>query len=258
MAFPNALMVEQPDSPIVREDGAYLRVTRRYKVSGRFTRTQLQQNEYIPTYGYVDPETGAEYRSYDYSSEVGYPLLEVEFEARLPIDSEYDEHIYTFERSIESHPSFLMKWRYELYSDDVTLAVPAWWNTATDKSDTEESTSWAWSKTGTPSGFDWLMKKAIKPGVTSYLEKSATVTKRKVYTDANDAFVAWGSASGSLLTPAVTPGGLSRDQQNWLIRDVRTTEDRKSWAMTVEFLYSLGDGWDTDIYSNSAITADDP
>lgn len=255
MAFPNALMVEQPDSPKMVEDEDYLRVTRSYKVSGRFTRTQLEQGEYIPTDGYKDPETGAEYKSWDYGPEVAYPVLRVEFERRLEPKAEYDQHVYTYERPIETHPDFEMRWRYELYGNDVELDVPAFWATATDKSDTEESTIWAWSKTGAPTGFEVLFKEVTKAGVTSYLDQTATITKRKVYTTQNNTFLAWGDATGTLLAPAVVIG-LLPGKANWLIRDVRIVEDAGSWAMTVEWLYSFA-VWDDDIYEDSAIGEDD-
>jgi hypothetical protein len=258
MAFPNALMVEQSDSPMITEDEDYSKVTRRYKVSGRFTRTQLEQQEYIPAPGYVDPETGAEYKTWSYASEVAYPLLQVEFERRLEPKAEYDQHTYTFELPIEQHPEFVMKWRYELYASDNTTAVPGWAATASDDSDTVGSEIWRWSKTGAPSGFTNLRQaqQTDKVGVTSYLELVAAITKRKVYTKQNGTFLAWGDTTGQLLAPAVVIGLLS-GRQNWLVRDVRIVEDQGSWAMTVEFLYRLGNGWDSDIYEDSAIAEDD-
>jgi hypothetical protein len=242
-------------------------VTRRYKVNARLTQTQLEQGEYIPSDGYVDPETGAEYVGYEYDSEVGYPLLSVTFEARLEPKAEYDQHTYTYERDIEQHPSFRMNWRYELYSSDADEEeIPAWWNTATTKEDALSSEIWAWSKTGAPSGYPYLKAAVygapfpagvnVKTGITSYLELAATITKRKVYTKQNDTFRAWGDTTGQLLAPAVVIG-LLPNRNNWLIRDVRIIEDKGSWAMTVEFLYAAGDGWDDDIYEDSAITTDD-
>ena len=258
MAFPNALMQEQPDSPDIHEDEDYLKVTRTYVVGGRFTYAQLKQGEYIPSDGYIDPETGAEFKTFEYDSEVAYPLLKVEFEKRLTPKAEYDQHTYTYERPIEQHPDFIMKWRYELYASDTTTAIPAWAATATDKSDTVGSEIWRWSKAGAPAGFTNLRQaqQTDKVGITSYLELAATITKRKVYTTQNATFLAWGDTTGQLLAPAVVIG-LLPGRQNWLIRDVRIVEDDGSWAMTVEFLYFPGNGWDDDIYEDSAINEDD-
>jgi len=64
MAFPNELMQEQADSPMIKESWDYIDVERRYQVSGRFTRAQLVAGEYVPSTGYRDPETDAAYVDY--------------------------------------------------------------------------------------------------------------------------------------------------------------------------------------------------
>jgi hypothetical protein len=253
MAFPNELMQEQPDSPRIREDDAYLRVERRYKVKGRFTLTSLEQGEYLPSEGYVDPETGAVFVNYDYDSEVAYPVVVIQFEKRLEPDALYNDHEFTFERPIEQFADFLMKWTYDLYCVDDTTAVPAWAATAQDKSDTEDQKVWAWSKRGAPSGYPYLRQSKTKSGVTSYLVIGARIQKRKVYTNKADA-IRWSDQVGFLCEPAERYN-LGQGYEKWLIRDYRIVQDRNGWATTVEFLYSE-EGWDTDIYSQAGVTDD--
>lgn len=271
MAFPSALLTEQPDSPDIVEDREYRKVTRIYKANARLTQTQLEQGEYVPTDGYIDPETGAEYKRHSYSSEVGYPVLNVEFEKRLSYEAEYDQHTHTYERTIEQHPSFKQNWHYELFASDTTTAVPAWWATATDKSDTLKNDTFAWSKTGSPQGYPYLVKEVSlgtgnilpKKGISHYLAQTSIVTKRKVYTVDGAVLQRWPQLVGQLMEPYRTYGLLgsgTEQDKYWLIRDVRIVEDQGSFACTVEFMFApdakLGKGWDTDIYSISGFEDD--
>lgn len=261
MAFPNALMIEQPDSPRINETWDYITVERRYQVTGRFTREALKQGEYIPSIGYKDPETDAVYVDYDYESEVGYPILVVRFKKRINEKRSYDMNTYTFNRPIEQHPDFKMYWRYELYASDTTTSLPGWEKSATDKSQTEGQEVWAWSKTGPTAKQPHLRQevKADKQGVDSYLVPSAIITKRKVYTsdDSGNGASRWTTEVGKLVEPKKAYG-LILEQANWLIRSYRIVDDLYEFATTLELLYSPDPtGWDSEIYSNSSVEDDD-
>lgn len=260
MAFPNELMVEQADSPAIKESWDYIDVERRYKVSGRFTHTQLKANEYIPSTGYKDPETDAVYTDYTYDSEVAYPVLVVRFKKRINEKLSYDINTYTFNRPIEQHPEFLMYWRYELYGADTTTALPSWSETAVDKSQAEASELWAWSRTGSsPSSKYPNLRQSVledKVGIDSYLVQGAVLTKKKVYTsvDSTNGAARWTTEVGKLSSPNVAYG-LSPSQSKWLIRSYRIVDDLYEFATTLEWLYSEDD-WDSDIYENSSVSDD--
>ena len=263
MAFPNELMQEQPESPRITDDGSYLRVERRYKVIGRFTQTQLEQGEYLPSSDYNDPETGASYVGWEYDSEVAYPVLVVRFEKRLLPFATYSAHEFSYERPIEQHPDFLMSWVYDLYASDNSTAVPTWASAdlagggAQDKSDTVDSTVWRWSRRGAPSGFKYLRQEASKPGVTGYLVSGTKIVKRKVYStlEGDQGANRWCESVGYLVEP-LEYFGYDAGVENYLVRDYRIVEDRQGYSTTLEWLYAE-DSWDDDIYSEYEGLSDD-
>jgi hypothetical protein len=260
MAFPNALMNEQANSPKITEDEHYLKVERTYQVNGRLTRDQLIQGEYVPEDGYSDPETDTFMVEWSYDSEVGYPLLTVHFQKRLYPDGVYNLHEYSIERPIAQHPSFLMAWSYELFATDTTTSVPAWAATATDKSDTIDSEVWRWSRNGPQGEYKYLRQEQDSDfrGVTTYIVGGARMTKKKVYeidTAVNGA-ARWNGEIGTYTAPSEVYG-LSNSDDKWLIRDYRITKDVLGWATTLEWLYAP-DGWNTTIYSASSTTDDGP
>jgi hypothetical protein len=253
MAFPNALLAEQPNSPSLREDEAYKYVTRTYQVTGRLTENELISNGYLPEDGYVDAETDATYIGYEYESAVGYPIVKINFRYRKTPDAIYDCHNSSFERPIENHNLFLMKWKYYLLGKVAkgTTALPAFAATATDFSDLITNDGYMWSTSTVQGDYKYIWQEPTKPGVNSYLYQTTLITKRKVYTEIKDA-AAWHGEVGFLCAPLETYG-IATDKQYWLIRDVRIVEDSDlKYAVTVEFLFA-DFGWDTDIYTDADI-----
>lgn len=258
MAFPNELMTEQADSPMIKESWDYIDVERRYQVKGRFTRAQLVSGEYVPSLGYKDPETDALYVDYSYDSEVAYPVLVIHFKKRVGESISYDLNDYSINRPIERHDDFKMCWRYELYGADTSTALPAWSTTAIDKSNTEGQEIWAWSKTGPTAKQPNLRQEqeADKVGIDSYLVQGAVLTKKKVYTMDTGANGCnrWVNEIGKLCRPNFQYG-LFPSSDYWLIRSYRIVGDFDEFATTLEWIYSP-DKWDTDIYKDSSVTDD--
>ena len=253
MAFPNALLVEQANSPSLREDESYKQITRVYQVTGRLTENDLISNGYLPEVGYVDPETDATYVGYEYESTVGYPVIKLHFKYRKASDAIYECHNASYESPIEKNTGFLMKWKYNLLGKVAkgTSSVPAFAATATDYSDLITNDGYTWSTETIKGDYKYLWQEAEKPGVNAFLAQGTVVTKHKVYTKKEDA-AAWHGEVGYLCAPLETFGAAS-GKEYWLIRDVRIVEDSDlKYAATVEFLFNPLQ-WDTDIYTDADI-----
>ena len=251
MAFPNALLVEQSNSPSMREDFNYKYITRIFAVTGRQTEAQLKQGEYLPAVGSKDSETDALYMGYEYESSVGYPTVKLQYRYRFLRDAIYEAHDASYEAPIEKHTDFLMKWKYNLLGKVAkgTSSVPAFAATATDYSDLITNDGYTWTTETIKGDYKYLWQAAEKLGVNNFLRSAVVVTKRKVY-DEQSLAEAWIAQSGSLQKPVNNFGFTSSTYENWLIRDVRLADDDGWYAVSVEYLYNP-DKWDSDIYTEA-------
>jgi hypothetical protein len=266
MAFPNSQAIAQPEDDRKREDRDYIRVDRVYKVPiyvTKYTRDQLQEQEFIPDTNATDIETRARYEGYEWEPEQSgsYSMLIIRYVRRLERTATYDLVANTYEAPLEDLAGFgfKMAWKYVLMTKDKTKATvrPSWYATAVDPSDTSTDTDYTWTRSATPTGkYEYFVDTSdanLKSGVVNYLKPSSVVTKRKVYNDYNLA-TAWATRQGTYMAPADN-FGISSAADDWLVRDVRIIEDFTAWVVTVEFLYFSG-GVDTDIYSASGATDD--
>jgi len=260
MAFPNALALEQKESPRVTESVDYIDVTRIYQIPHLLTDAQRVRGEYIPDSDYIDPEFSAKYFGNTLIPGAGYDVIEIHFRKRNFPQAQYDCHTSSYECPIEQDllGTFVMKWKYNLfYSDAGATPIPTWGSAdapptgAVDFSNTI-GTNWVWSTADYIAG-KFLRQQATKPGVNTFLRQTTMITKRKVYETKADARQ-WIKEVGYLCAPVETYG-LAIENEYWLIRDARLVEDQDSYAVTVEFLFS-DFGWDTDIYSDASIDDD--
>jgi hypothetical protein len=161
------------------------------------------------------------------------------------------------QRAIELHPNHLVKWDNELYEStkDTTPfspSLPAWWNTAKDKSDATGINNYLWSE-DIPSNFEkdgtqyiWVkVGDRTKPGVNVYDSPLVIITETKHCkrrSTANKFLV----VAGSLTAPSDTYG-YSSDTDKWLAKPLGISEDGEFLIASNEYNYNP-DGWDTDIY----------
>jgi len=261
MAFPNANMKVQPNSPRVQANESYSVITRTYQIPHGLTEAQRVAGDYYPDIDDADAEfTNALYDgSHRLSPSVGYDYLEIDWTERFPsISGIYQIHNASYEAPIETDDNFKMCWKYRLWAKEGTVAMPpAWSLTAVDANDTlasavPDGTMYRWS-VNQPSGFPVFIQDATKAGVNTHIQQTSLITKTKVYDNITDA-AEWAGEVGYLCAPCTTFSLLS-DAQYWLIRDVRITEDHGMYAVMVEFLFS-DFGWDSDIYTAADISDD--
>lgn len=177
-------------------------------------------------------------------------------------DTEYWAETRADEVPIEYHPSYLVKWNYNLYAKfkgNALLLVAAFnaaiaktWDTMTDLKDAAAAGD-DWKVTKDDPGTEWhLVEEKIKPGLEFYLRPQRVVVCREYNRQQSDAETAI-AAVGLLSTPAETFG---ESGGNWLVAGSGTEYDGKYWVTTTEYWYSdreseTGIGWDTDIYATT-------
>lgn len=173
-----------------------------------------------------------------------------------PEDSASDQvdtnkDIYTLdegslEKSIETHPSYRMKWNHHLAAKSGT-AKPAWFDTAVDYSDTSGSSTYQWVKDYSEVDTSLLGKNFIKwdktkPGVESYI-LPAPVVNSTLYFSTKKKATASKYSVGKRTAPVDKMGVATGE---WLVTGRRVQQEGRKWVAGVTF--TNADEWDSDLY----------
>jgi len=165
----------------------------------------------------------------------------------------YTARTSTSEVPLETLTNYKTCWNYDLYGwwDTVDISTmpstPAWWATATDKSDATglpQAGEYLWSREipPAPESGDWvLLENRTKPGVEAALRVRPCVVETKYYTSQSSAMAGL-SQSGK----RKSPGSYSSLSTEWLVTDVQVNESNGYYATVTE--YTGADAWDTDLY----------
>jgi len=168
------------------------------------------------------------------------------------IDEDDDDPKYflnnnSFELPLERNAGYRTKWNYDLYfyADGSSYSQPAWWDTATDRSDatgTEKDGEYLWD-TNNPGGLWKKVEERQKPGTESYIVPAPVVEEHRWYKDQTDANTA-ASTVGTLVTPA-NVFGVSGGE--WLVVSANVEPDDRRWRLIRR--YQWAKDWDNDLYS---------
>jgi hypothetical protein len=163
-------------------------------------------------------------------------------------------------RTPEQPKAYQTRWNYQLYEfvvgDGGPSTTPAWWETATDKSDATGELvegAYLWSKSK-PSGgyveggvtYDWnLVEDATKAGTEAFIVPSPIIQERKHYLSKRSASLA-ASTVGKVETPDETYGKTGGE---WLVMSATLQRDGKRYL--VEKSYQWSNEWDSDLYADA-------
>jgi hypothetical protein len=159
-------------------------------------------------------------------------------------------------KAVGGGSAFLMKWKYHLAGQDVTLATPAWYSTATTPviaSPEEQLWRWVNDNAEVPTELDgsrWGIKASkTKPGQDTFIEGSVIIRSVSWYTtfeDAETPATLFAGIVGKRTAPTTTFGYTS-SEDNWLCVGCEVQPDGYYWTLTMRWQYSA-EGWDTDLY----------
>jgi hypothetical protein len=148
----------------------------------------------------------------------------------------------TIERALEDHPSFLMKWTNNLYAQwsSSPPAAPAWWNTATDKTEATGE-GWLWSKEDP--GDRWILIKARTKKPDTYNYPAPVVTSYYYHRTKSTAE----AQLKKVATKQTPPDDFGYTGLEWLVMDSTLRSDGRTYVVVTR--YQGGPTVDTDIYA---------
>lgn len=144
---------------------------------------------------------------------------------------------------LAQHPRYRVRWNHVLLAKAGTTAIPAWWETAAEKTlSSEDAALYAWAKPDekVPEGWFCLCAES-KPGVESFRSGICTVTE--ISRSTNKSFLERSAARDyTIQTPPDTFGRSGE----WLRGGSSIRKTGKYWELTVTYLNS--ETVDQDIY----------
>lgn len=175
---------------------------------------------------------------------------------------EYSLQINYMEKPLETSPNYRVRWNYDLYqsySQDSSLMsiIPAWWETATEQSDTIASIDYRWAKTQPPDfvendkNYSWMkICDRTKPGVEAYQYPQPVVVASRFFKKKRKALQELANKiPGTRATPKEL-FDLPADVKYWLYQPSGLYPDGDYWVLKEEYLY-VDNEWDGDIYATS-------
>lgn len=169
---------------------------------------------------------------------------------------ESDLTVDLVDKPLESHPSYLVCWNYDLWEYVAEGASPSgtppgWWATdATQDITHSDGVSYLWSNSRPAKDKDgaWYPVGAkTKPGVESYLVVQPVVTARK-YCKTKATALAYLLTAVAEVAPS-SGFGWGETAANWLAYPIGVQNDGEFWVACNEYRYA--DDWDDDLYGST-------
>jgi hypothetical protein len=222
--------------------------------------TGTDWKELVPAHMEASPWGDGFFEDFDYKPRPGYGLLVLNYISapddmnfRAENSTSYDLTCNDVDKDIRNHPSFRMKWFYDLYQlcstvDEAVAATPAWWSSAIAKVKADLGTTYIWAETqpSNPSGKFWnLVEFKTKDGKTSYQVAQPIITASK-YCRSRKTAEAFLLNQTGLKAPGYTYQWAAQDT-NWLAKPRGIHYDGTYHIAQNEYVYA--DAWDTDFYA---------